>query len=106
MTLKATLRLLLFFGLTGCNQALDKQAGGQTGTVSLTDKEVFSLYKKVDSVIHVARALETGSNSVDLHLYNITTSIAEIAKQRFVSVEHLTRQELDSRKDDLQGDYT
>jgi len=32
MTFKAfTLRLLMFFGLTGCNQPLDKQAGGQKG---------------------------------------------------------------------------
>jgi len=107
MTFNAfTLRLLMFFGLTGCNQPLDKQAGGQKGTVSLTDKEVFSLYKKVDSVIHVARALEINNDSVDLHLYEVNTSVAEGAKQRFVSVEHLTRQQLDSRKNKLQGDYT
>lgn len=107
MTFKAfALRLLIFFGLTGCNQTLDKQAGEQTAIVSLTDKEVFSLYKKVDSVIHVARALETGSDSVDLHLYEVNTSIAEGAKQRFASVEHLTRQQLDSRKINLQSAYT
>jgi hypothetical protein len=107
MTFKAfTLRFLIFFGLTGCNQTLDKQAGEQTAIVSLTDKEVFSLYKKVDSVIYVARAVETDSDSVDLHLYEVNTSIAEGAKQRFASVEHLTRQQLDSRKNKLQSAYT
>lgn len=107
MTFKAfTLRFLIFFGLTGCNQTLDKQAGEQTAIVSLTDKEVFSLYKKVDSVIYVARALETDSDFVDLHLYEVNISIAEGAKQRFASVEHLTRQQLESRKNKLQSAYT
>jgi len=107
MTFKElTLRLLILFGLTGCNQTSDKQTGGKTGNVLLAGKEVFSLYKKVDTLIYVARALKTSSDTVDLHLYEVNTSIAEGATQKFVSVAHLTPQQLDSRKSELQSEYT
>jgi hypothetical protein len=107
MTFKAfTLRLLILFSLTGCNQKLDKQTVGQPGIILLADKEVFTLYKKLDTVVHVIRALETNNDTIDLHLYEVNTSIAEGAKQRFVSVERLTRQQLDSIKNTLRRNYT
>jgi hypothetical protein len=98
------LRLLTILGLTSCSQGSGNKTDGQA-TTSLADKEVFSLYRKTESVFHVARALTTGNDNFDLHLYEVNTSTAEGAKQSFVSVEHLTRQQLDSRKSELQSSY-
>ncbi len=106
MTIKIfILELLTFLGLTSCNQNSDKQMDGQTNSTTLVNKEIFNLYKKTDSIIYVARALATGSDTFDLNLYSLNISTPEGAKQTFVSVEQLTKQQLDDRKIDLQNNY-
>ena len=105
MTFKTlTLGLLTFLGLTSCNQNSDKQANGQTNT-TLLDKETFSLYKKTDSIIYVARALTTGNDKFDLYLYEVNISTPEGAKQAYTSIQQLTQKELDSKKTELQSSY-
>jgi hypothetical protein len=106
MTFKTfTLGLLTFLGLTSCNQNSKKQTNGQTNSTLLADKEIFSLYKKTDSIIYVARALTTGNDKFDLHLYELNISTPEGAKQTFASVQQLTQQELDNKKTELQSNY-
>lgn len=100
-----TLGLLTFLGLTSCNQNSDKQSDGQTNSTLLADKEIFSLYKKTDSVIYVARALTTGNDKFDLHLYELNISTPEGAKQTFTSVQQLTQQELENKKTEFQSSY-
>jgi hypothetical protein len=56
------------------------------------DKEVFSLYKRTDSIIYVARALATGNDKFDLLSYELNISIPEDARQTFTSVQQLTKQ--------------
>ena len=100
-----TLGLLTFLGLTSCNQNSDKQTDGQTNSTLLADKEIFSLYKKTDSIIYVARVLTTGNDNFDLHLYEVNISTPEGAKQAFTSVKRLTQQELDNKETELQSNY-
>lgn len=100
-----TLGLLTFLSLTGCNQNSDKQTEGQTKLTLLADKEIFSLYKKTDSIVYVARALTTGNNKFDFHLYEINISTPEGTKQNFTSVQQLTQQELNNKKTELQSNY-
>lgn len=106
MTFKAfTLGLLTFLGLTSCNQNSNKQTDGQTNSTLLADKEIFSLYKKSDSIIYAARALTTGNDKFDLHLYELNISTPEGAKQTFTSVQQLTQQELENKQTELQSTY-
>jgi len=100
-----TLALLTFLGLSSCNQNSDKQTDGQTNSTLRADKEIFSLYKKTGSIISVARALTTGNDKYDLHLYELNISTPEGAKQTFTSVQQLTKQELHSKKTKLQSNY-
>ena len=81
MTFKIfTLGLLTFLGLTSCNQNSSKQTDGQTNSTLMVDEEIFSLYKKTDSIIYVARALTTNIDTFDLHLYELNISTPEGAK--------------------------
>lgn len=106
MTFKIfTLVLLTLSGLTSCNQNSDKQTDGQTNSTLLADKEIFSLYKKTDSIIYVARALTSVKDKFNLYLYELNISTPESAKQTFVSVQQLTKQELDNKKIELQSNY-
>ncbi|MGX9987513.1 hypothetical protein [Soonwooa purpurea] len=100
-----TLGLLTLLGLTSCNQNTDKQSNGQINSNLLADKEVFSLYKKTDSTIYVARALKTNNDKFDLHLYDLNISTPEGAKQTFNSVQQLTHQELENKRIALQSSY-
>lgn len=100
-----TLGLLTFLGFSSCNQNSNKQPDGQTNSTLLADKEIFSLYKKSDSIIYVARALTTDNDNFDLHLYELNISIPEGAKQTFTSVQQLTLQELENKKTELQNSY-
>ncbi|REG76880.1 hypothetical protein [Algoriphagus antarcticus] len=100
-----TLGLLTFLGLTSCNPNSNKQTAEQTNSILLADKEIFSLYKKTDSIIYVARALTTGNDKFDLHLYELNISTPEGAKQTFDLVQQLTQQELDNKKTELQSKY-
>jgi hypothetical protein len=45
------------------------------------------------------------SDKFDLYLYELDTSVPEGAKQSFVSVQQLTREELDNKKAALQAEY-
>ena len=100
-----TFGILTFLGLTTCNQNSDKQTKGQMNPTLLVDKEIFSLYKKTDSIIYVARALTNSNGKFDLYLYEINISIPEGAKQTLTSVQQLTKHELDNKKAELQNNY-
>jgi hypothetical protein len=97
--------LLTFLGLISCNQNLDKQPDRTTNSTLLADKEIFSLYKKTDSIVYVARALTNGINKFDLHLYELNISTPEGAKQTFASLQQLTQQEIDNKKTELLSTY-
>ena len=106
MTFKVfTLGLLTFVGLTSCNQNSNKQIEGQTKSTLVADKEIFSLYKKSDSIINVARALKNGNGKFDLHLYELNISTPESGKQTFTSLQQLTKQQLDNKKTELLRTY-
>ena len=106
MTFKVfTLGLLTFVGLTSCNQNSNKQIDEQTKSTLVADKEIFSLYKKSDSIINVARALKNGNGKFDLHLYELNISTPESAKQTFTSLQQLTKQQLDNKKTELLRTY-
>ncbi|MEI8046689.1 MAG: hypothetical protein WCI92_04870 [Bacteroidota bacterium] len=106
MTTKiVTLVLLAFFNLTSCKQNTEKQTGGKENSTLPANEEIFSLYKRTDNIIYVARALATGNEKFDLLLYELNISIPEGARQTFTSVQQLTKQELDSKKVDLQINY-
>jgi hypothetical protein len=98
--------LLLYLGLTSCNQASNKQQSMKTKAALLVNKEAFTLYKKTDSVIYVVRALAVTSDTFDLHLYHINISKPENAQQLFASVQRLTKQEIDKKKAELETSYT
>ncbi len=70
-----------------------------------TGKEVFTIYRKTENVFHIARAITTTSDNFDLHLYEVNTSRPEAAEQTFVSVEHLSQQQLTIRKNELRVVY-
>lgn len=98
--------VLSLMAFVGCNQDSNMKTNGQPDPTHMADKiEVFSLYKKADSKIYVARALSVGNDKVDLYLYELNTSSPEGAKQSFVSVQHLIKQEIDNKKSELQIDY-
>src|SRR2546421_9850014 len=105
MKIKFIMGLLTFLDLTSCNQNSNKQTDRQANSTLLAYKEIFSLYKKTDSIIYVARALATGNAKFDLHLYKLNISTPEGAKQTFESVQQLTEQELDNKKAELQNNY-
>lgn len=69
------------------------------------DKDVFTLYNKTDSLVQVARSLVTVNDSIILLLYEINISEPEDARQKFISSEQLTPQQLDSKKNELAKTY-
>ncbi len=77
----------------------------QVTKANSAEKEVYTLYRKTENVFHIARALTTNTDNFDLHLYAIDTSKPEEARQTLVSAEHLTQQQLASRKTELQTSY-
>lgn len=91
--------------LVGCNQISNMKSNSPPNLRHLADIEAFTLYKKVDEKIHVARALSIGNDKFDLYLYELNTSVPEGSKQSFVSVQQMTKQELDNKKAALQIDY-
>jgi hypothetical protein len=93
--------LLIILGLINCKQNPTNQIDGQ---VSI-DKEVFTLYSKANSIVHTARVLTTEDNSFDLIFYDVDISTPEGAKQKFISIESLTEQQLKSKRIDLQKTY-
>ena len=83
----------------------NKPTGGHKNETLLVDNEVFSLYKKTDNVINIARALTTGKDKVDIYLYALNISTPEGAKQTFTSVQTTTRQQINTRKNELLRNY-
>jgi hypothetical protein len=102
---KFTLVLLAFLGLTSCNQNSRKQTDERTNLTLLTDKEIFSLYNKTDSVIYIAKAMSNGSDKFDFYSYELKISSPEGAKQTFISVKQLTKEELNNKKNELHSQY-
>lgn len=98
--------LLLFFGLTSCNQTSKDHKIKMSKPALVVKNEAFTLYKKTDSVIYVARALEAVGDTFDLHLYHINISGPEYAHQFLGSVQRLERQEIDKKRTELQTSYT
>ncbi len=94
-------KLLTLLGLAGCNQTASNQTNGQT----FADKEVFTLYSKADSLVRVARVLTSDNKTFDLHFYEVDIATPEGAKQKFISTEQLTQQQLDSKKTELLSTY-
>ena len=94
-------KLLTLLGLAGCNQTVKNQAD----VLAFSDKEVFTLYSKPDSSVRVARVLTTDNKTFNLLLYELIISTPEGAKQKFISSEQLTQQQLDTKKTELQSNY-
>jgi len=102
---KFTLGLLTFLGLSSCNQNSGKQTDGQTNLTLLANKEIFSLYNKTDSIIYIVKAMSSGGDKFDFYSYELNISAPESTKQTFISVQQLTKQELNSKKNDLHNQY-
>ena len=94
-------KLLALLGLAGCNQTANNQADEQ----AFPDKEIFTLYNKADSLVRVARVLTLDSKTFDLQVYEVDITTPEGAKQKFISAEQLTQQQLDNKKAELQNTY-
>lgn len=106
MNIKNTLlQLLTVLGLTSCNHSSDNQTSEHIEANVTLDKEIFTLYSMTDSIVHVARALTIDNKTFDLHLYELNTSTPEAAKQTSISVQTLTKQELDAKKTELINAY-
>jgi len=106
MNIKNTLlRLLTVLGLTSCNQSSDNQTSGQVQTNPTFDKEIFTLYSRTENVVKVARAMTTSNETFDLHLYELNTSTPEAAEQTTISVQTLTKPELDTKSTELKNTY-
>ncbi len=100
-----TIGLITFLGLISCNNFSGKQTGELINPTLLTNKEYFSLYKKTDSIIYVARALILSDDKFDLHLYEVDISTPGNVKQAFTSTQQLKKQELEIKKAELQNSY-
>ena len=71
-----------------------------------TDKEVFTFYSKTDSLVQVARTLTTDNKSFNLFLYEVNISKPKDARQKFISSEQFTLQQLNDKKSELTKTYT
>jgi hypothetical protein len=106
MNIKNTLLpLLTILGLTSCNQSSDNQTSGQVQANSTFDKEIFTLYSRTENAVKVARAMTTSNETFDLHLYELNTSTPEAAQQTTISVQTLTKQELETKSTELKNTY-
>lgn len=100
-----TTALLSIFGFSSCNLPSDKNSDIKAKPTFMVQKEVFSLYRKIDSIIYVARALTINPDTVDLHLYTINVSAPEAAIQTPISTKQLRKQEISNIKTELQAYY-
>ncbi len=66
-----------------------------------TPTDIFTLYKKTEKQVQIARVVTLDEAVFDLYVYEIDISVPEGTKQRFVSAQHLNKQELDQKKDAL-----
>lgn len=106
MTIKAfTTALLSIFGLSSCNFSSDNSTDVKAKPTFVVHKEIFSLYRKTDSIVYIARALTIAPDTFELNLYTINISTPEAAKQTFVSTKHLRKQEASNLKTDLEAQY-
>lgn len=94
-------KLLTILGLTGCQQ----NTANQTVEQVTINKEVFTFYSKAESIIHTAKVLTIDNKSYDLIFCDIDISTPEGAKQKFISIEQLTDQQLKGKRIDLQKTY-
>ena len=93
--------LLTLLTMTSCYQNTANHAGGQVSV----DREVFTSYSKSDSILHVARALTVDGKTFDFLLYDVDISKPEKVRQKQISVEQLTQQQLDTKKAEIQTIY-
>ncbi len=101
----AAIAIFSLLSLVGCNQNSSMKSNSQPSPEPYAESEAFSLYKRADSKFYVARAVTNGGSDFDLFQYEIETSVPEGAKQSFVSVQKLTRDELENKRAALQTDY-
>lgn len=95
-------KLLTIMGLTGCQQNTTSQAVEQV----MIKKEVLAFYDKAENIIHIARILTIDNKSYDLIFYDVDISTPEGSKQKFISIEQLTEQQLKGKQIDLQKTFT
>lgn len=74
-------------------------------TLTMSPKEVFTLYRKIENTFQVARAMKTSNENFELHLYEVKTSLPEVAVQTFTALEQLTPVQLAKRKIELERNY-
>lgn len=103
---KIAFRPLTILGITSCNQGSVNQINGQVKTILQPETEYFTFYRKTDKIVEVARAVTISNDSFDLNLYSIDIPTPEGAKQNFISIERLSKKQIDSKKSDLQKNYT
>jgi hypothetical protein len=95
------LKLLTILGLTGCKP----NPANQTVEQVTINKEVYTFYSKAENIIHSAKVLTVDSKNFDLVFYDIDISTPEGAKQKYLSTEQLTDQQLNGKRIELQKIY-
>jgi hypothetical protein len=95
------LMLSTIFKLLGCSG----KTNSQTQEAISADKESFTLYRKTDKFIDIVRGIITPGGTFDLLFYEIDISTPEGAKQKFLSVQHLGKGQVDIKKNELISKY-
>jgi hypothetical protein len=94
--------LLTIMGLASCQQNTTNQTVEQV-TIK---REVSAYYGKAESIIHTARILTIDNKSYDLIFCDVDISSPEGSKQKFISIEQLTAQQLIGKQIDLQKAFS
>jgi hypothetical protein len=94
-------KLLTIMGLASCQQNTTNQTVEQV-TVK---REVSAYYGKAENIIHTARILTIDNKSYDLIFCDVDISAPEGSKQKFISIEPLTDQQLKGKQIDLQKTF-
>lgn len=94
-------KFLTFIGLTVCQQNTTSQTVEQV----MIKREVVAYYYKAENIIHTARILTIDNKNYDLIFYDVDISTPEGSKQKFISIEPLTDQQLKGKQIDLQKTF-
>jgi len=98
------LGFIAFLFLTNCNKKL-KNVNSESKSISLWNKEFLHLYKKNDSIVEIARVIQSGKENFKLQFSKINILTPEYAKQHFISELDLSKKELENKKLELQKTY-
>ncbi len=97
--------LLLALANMACNDSPNKKIEQKQLKFSTLDKEISTLYKKVDNGFKIARITENKEKNYSIYFYEINT-VPENSKQTFNSVQQVTKEQLQKKENLLKQEYS